>query len=97
MSTCTCMHGLMNLLACMLGDINLALCLHVEVHVIFSLASFSSSMASLTAANVSPVQHPLSVRPSSGLIAFGVVAELGIGIDAAEREDVIGDGSVRPG
>ena len=37
------------------------------------------------------------MRPSSGLIAFVVVAELGIGVDAVECEDVIGDGSVRPG
>jgi hypothetical protein len=37
------------------------------------------------------------MRPSSGLSAFVVVAELGAGVDAVEREEVISDGSVRLG
>ena len=48
-------------------------------------------------ADISLVQHQLSTRPSSRLIAFVMVAELGIGVDAAEREETIGGDGVRLG
>ena len=58
-----------------------------------NLASLSSS----TVADISPVRLPLSMRLSSGLIAFVLVAELGVASDAAEREEMISDDGVRLG
>ena len=55
------------------------------------------SLSSSTVADISPVQHPLSMRPSSRLFAFVMVAELGVGVDASEHEEMIGGDGVRFG
>ena len=80
-STCTCMCGLTNLLAC--THHSCVVSPPADQH-----GMLSSPMASSIAADISPVRHPLGMRSSLGLIAFVVVAELGVGIDAVEHDDV---------
>ena len=89
-STCACMYGLTNLLAC--THHSCVVSPPADQH-----GMLSSPMASSIAADISPVRHPLGMRSSLGLIAFVVLAELGVGIDAVEHDDVIGDDGVRLG
>ena len=89
-STCTCLYGLSNFLVCM--HHSCVVSPPADQH-----GMLSSPMASSIAADISPVRHPLGMRSSLGLIAFVVLAELGVGIDAVEHDDVIGDDGVRLG